>query len=56
MVGGLSGKAVLVTGTGGGSIAGSRGAFFMPHNAHGAAKGGVLALTGQLAVEGRAIG
>jgi NAD(P)-dependent dehydrogenase (short-subunit alcohol dehydrogenase family) len=35
-----------------GSIAGSRGAFFMPQNAHGAAKGGVLALTYQLAVEG----
>src|SRR5690348_736248 len=35
-----------------GSIAGSRGAFFMPQNAHGAAKGGVLALTYQLVVEG----
>ncbi|BCY07831.1 SDR family NAD(P)-dependent oxidoreductase [Actinoplanes sp. L3-i22] len=35
-----------------GSISGSRGAFFMPQNAHGAAKGGVLALTYQLAVEG----
>ncbi|GAA4245261.1 SDR family oxidoreductase [Dactylosporangium darangshiense] len=35
-----------------GSISGSRGAFFMPQNAHGAAKGGVLALTRQLAVEG----
>jgi len=35
-----------------GSISGSRGAFFMPQNAHGAAKGGVLALTMQLAVEG----
>jgi NAD(P)-dependent dehydrogenase (short-subunit alcohol dehydrogenase family) len=34
------------------SISGSRGAFFMPQNAHGAAKGGVLALTYQLAVEG----
>jgi NAD(P)-dependent dehydrogenase (short-subunit alcohol dehydrogenase family) len=35
-----------------GSIAGSRGTFFTPQNAHGAAKGGVLALTYQLAVEG----
>ncbi|QGN57459.1 SDR family NAD(P)-dependent oxidoreductase [Nostocoides sp. HKS02] len=35
-----------------GSISGSRGAFFMPQNAHGAAKGGVLALTAQLCVEG----
>ena len=35
-----------------GSISGSRGAFFMPQNAHGAAKGGVLGLTYQLAVEG----
>jgi NAD(P)-dependent dehydrogenase (short-subunit alcohol dehydrogenase family) len=35
-----------------GSIAGSRGTFFEPQNAHGAAKGGVLALTYQLAVEG----
>jgi meso-butanediol dehydrogenase / (S,S)-butanediol dehydrogenase / diacetyl reductase len=34
------------------SIAASRGAFFMPQNAHGAAKGGVLALTYQLVVEG----
>lgn len=34
------------------SISASRGAFFMPQNAHGAAKGGVLALTYQLAVEG----
>ena len=29
-----------------------RGAWFMPQNAHGAAKGGVLALTSQLVVEG----
>ena len=35
-----------------GSISGSRGAWFMPQNAHGAAKGGVLALTYQLVVEG----
>jgi len=35
-----------------GSISGSRGAWFMPQNAHGAAKGGVLALTSQLVVEG----
>lgn len=35
-----------------GSISGSRGAWFMPQNAHGAAKGGVLALTCQLVVEG----
>jgi NAD(P)-dependent dehydrogenase (short-subunit alcohol dehydrogenase family) len=34
------------------SISASRGAFFMPQNAHGAAKGGVLALTYQLVVEG----
>jgi len=34
------------------SITASRGAFFMPQNAHGAAKGGVLALTYQLVVEG----
>jgi NAD(P)-dependent dehydrogenase (short-subunit alcohol dehydrogenase family) len=34
------------------SISGSRGAFFMPQNAHGAAKGGVLGLTWQLVVEG----
>jgi len=34
------------------SISGSRGAFFMPQNAHGAAKGGVLALTYQLVIEG----
>lgn len=35
-----------------GSIVGSRGAWFMPQNAHGASKGGVLALTRQLVVEG----
>lgn len=35
-----------------GSISGSRGAWFMPQNAHGAAKGGVLALTSHLVVEG----
>jgi NAD(P)-dependent dehydrogenase (short-subunit alcohol dehydrogenase family) len=35
-----------------GSISGSRGAWFMPQNAHGAAKGGVLALTNHLVVEG----
>jgi NAD(P)-dependent dehydrogenase (short-subunit alcohol dehydrogenase family) len=34
------------------SITASRGAFFMPQNAHGAAKGGVLALTYQLVTEG----
>ena len=34
------------------SITASRGAFFMPQNAHGAAKGGVLALTYQLVIEG----
>src|ERR1700728_615585 len=34
------------------SISATRGAFFMPQNAHGAAKGGVLALTYQLVVEG----
>jgi meso-butanediol dehydrogenase / (S,S)-butanediol dehydrogenase / diacetyl reductase len=34
------------------SISASRGAFFMPQNAHGAAKGAVLALTYQLVVEG----
>jgi meso-butanediol dehydrogenase / (S,S)-butanediol dehydrogenase / diacetyl reductase len=34
------------------SITASRGAFFTPQNAHGAAKGGVLALTYQLVVEG----
>jgi NAD(P)-dependent dehydrogenase (short-subunit alcohol dehydrogenase family) len=37
-----------------GSISASRGAWFMPQNAHGAAKGGVLGLTCQLAVEGGA--
>lgn len=35
-----------------GSISGYRGAWFMPQNAHGATKGGVLGLTYQLAVEG----
>ncbi len=35
-----------------GSISASRGAWFMPQNAHGAAKGGVLALTRQLVIEG----
>jgi meso-butanediol dehydrogenase/(S,S)-butanediol dehydrogenase/diacetyl reductase len=35
-----------------GSISGSRGAWFEPQNAHGAAKGGVLALTSHLVVEG----
>jgi len=39
-----------------GSISGSRGAWFMPQTAHGAAKGGVLGLTYQLAVEGGAQG
>jgi NAD(P)-dependent dehydrogenase (short-subunit alcohol dehydrogenase family) len=34
------------------SISATRGAFFMAQNAHGAAKGGVLALTYQLVVEG----
>ena len=47
----------LVAGGGGSivnvaSITASRGAFFMPQNAHGAAKGGVLALTYQLVTEG----
>lgn len=47
----------LVAGGGGSivnvaSITASRGAFFMPQNAHGAAKGGVLALTYQLVIEG----
>ena len=35
-----------------GSISGSRGAWFMPQNAHGAAKGGVIALSSHLVVEG----
>jgi meso-butanediol dehydrogenase/(S,S)-butanediol dehydrogenase/diacetyl reductase len=35
-----------------GSIVATRGAWFMPQNAHGAAKGGVLGLTGQLVIEG----
>ncbi|RLV49967.1 SDR family oxidoreductase [Nocardioides mangrovicus] len=34
------------------SLSASRGAFFMAQNAHGAAKGGVLALTYQLVAEG----
>jgi len=34
------------------SISATRGAFFMPQNAHGAAKGGVLSLTYQLVTEG----
>jgi NAD(P)-dependent dehydrogenase (short-subunit alcohol dehydrogenase family) len=34
------------------SISATRGAWFMPQNAHGAAKGGVLALTAHLVVEG----
>jgi NAD(P)-dependent dehydrogenase (short-subunit alcohol dehydrogenase family) len=34
------------------SITATRGAFFMPQNAHGAAKGGVLSLTYQLVPEG----
>lgn len=34
------------------SISATRGAWFMPQNAHGATKGGVLGLTYQLAVEG----
>jgi len=38
------------------SISASRGAFFMPQNAHGAAKGGVLALTYQLVIEGGPVG
>ncbi len=35
------------------SITATRGAYFMPQNAHGAAKGGVLALTYQLGHGGR---
>jgi meso-butanediol dehydrogenase/(S,S)-butanediol dehydrogenase/diacetyl reductase len=35
-----------------GSISATRGAWFMAQNAHGAAKGGVLALTSHLVVEG----
>jgi meso-butanediol dehydrogenase / (S,S)-butanediol dehydrogenase / diacetyl reductase len=35
-----------------GSIAGIRGVEFMPQNAHGTAKGGVIALTNQLVAEG----
>lgn len=39
-----------------GSIAGIRGVEFMPQNAHGTAKGGVLSLTRQFAAEGGAYG
>lgn len=39
-----------------GSIAGIRGVEFMPQNAHGTAKGGVLSLTQQLAAEGGPFG
>lgn len=39
-----------------GSIAGSRGAWFMEQNAHGTAKGGVISLTRQLAAEGGPLG
>ncbi|WP_375387068.1 SDR family NAD(P)-dependent oxidoreductase [uncultured Amnibacterium sp.] len=39
-----------------GSIAGIRGVEFMAQNAHGAAKGGVLSLTQQLAAEGGRFG
>lgn len=39
-----------------GSIAGTRGVEFMPQNAHGTAKAGVINLTQQLAVEGGAHG
>ena len=39
-----------------GSVSGTRGAWFMPQNAHGATKGGVLGLTYQLAVEGGPLG
>jgi meso-butanediol dehydrogenase / (S,S)-butanediol dehydrogenase / diacetyl reductase len=38
------------------SITATRGAHFMPQNAHGAAKGGVLALTYQLVTEGGPVG
>jgi meso-butanediol dehydrogenase / (S,S)-butanediol dehydrogenase / diacetyl reductase len=38
------------------SITATRGAYFMPQNAHGAAKGGVLALTYQLVTEGGRVG
>jgi meso-butanediol dehydrogenase / (S,S)-butanediol dehydrogenase / diacetyl reductase len=38
------------------SITATRGAYFMPQNAHGAAKGGVLALTYQLVMEGGPVG
>jgi NAD(P)-dependent dehydrogenase (short-subunit alcohol dehydrogenase family) len=39
-----------------GSIAGTRGVEFMPQNAHGTAKGGVISLTQQLAAEGGRFG
>ncbi|MGY1812592.1 SDR family NAD(P)-dependent oxidoreductase [Blastococcus sp. SYSU D00820] len=39
-----------------GSLSATRGAWFMPQNAHGATKGGVLGLTYQLAVEGGPLG
>ncbi|RYP84018.1 SDR family oxidoreductase [Nocardioides guangzhouensis] len=39
-----------------GSIAATRGVEFMPQNAHSAAKGGVIALTLQLVVEGGPLG
>lgn len=39
-----------------GSIAGIRGVDFIPQNVHGAAKGGVINLTQQLAVEGGPFG
>jgi meso-butanediol dehydrogenase/(S,S)-butanediol dehydrogenase/diacetyl reductase len=39
-----------------GSIAGSRGSWFMPQSAHAASKGGILGLTYQLAVEGGPFG
>ena len=39
-----------------GSIAGTRGVEFVPQNVHGTAKGGVISLTQQLAVEGGPFG
>jgi len=39
-----------------GSIAGTRGSWFMRQSAHGASKGGILGLTYQLAVEGGPLG